>query len=594
MLWSRDSPFHAMAKELQPNQRVNHFPRSPFTQKDWLASQPFEFVPRSFLMPTQQDEFAEAYSEDETALWVRKNSEHRGVRITSPLDASLHGQDADAAFFIQAFVHPPSLIFDHKWDLGLYVLLVSLDPLVFYIHREVVLRFCPVPYPELPGPNNIDGYVVADNFLPPWDFPALDTLRQSGDSSNAILGKAYGEGWAGELRPQCHAAVASLLQAVAGAMLVPCKAYPLGQQHFFELYRFDFVFDAGGKAWLMEANYSPNLSPAAHAPLRPLFTQVIDDVLDVVGPESRGVASERPDSVLCGRWITGDSVLKPSFTTVENVPTRAAKGAERWDEGGASFTVRGCVLGKDVFVALPDRSTAAALEQRTGVPWEPVGGEGEVVESAESVESFEHMLDEKLRYFYRGALQQRCPGRDEAFDVLAEGIEYRQAQLLRDVLVLRAAAVQLKGKTILLPGPRGSGKSTLVLAFLAAGAALVSERYVLVNSSGEVIPCITPILVRPTGWAAQSINATELGIPLVTRVSQAHEVIIVTYTPQRKTDAPQELAHAEALEHMEQLALNRSEAPALRGSLKLLLSGAVVRRGTRGEAAEWVAALAGY
>ena len=61
------------------------------------------------------------------------------------------------------------------------------------------------------------------------------------------------------------------------------KAWKDGQKHFFELYRFDFVFDNQLNPFLMEANMSPNLSPSAHPPLRTMFRNILRDLGTLTG-----------------------------------------------------------------------------------------------------------------------------------------------------------------------------------------------------------------------------------------------------------------------------------------------------------------------
>lgn len=51
--------------------------------------------------------------------------------------------------------------------------------------------------------------------------------------------------------------------------------WPNKSRQFFELFRFDFVFDDKLNPFLMEVNMSPNLSPSAHRHLSDMFGRIL-------------------------------------------------------------------------------------------------------------------------------------------------------------------------------------------------------------------------------------------------------------------------------------------------------------------------------
>lgn len=55
-----------------------------------------------------------------------------------------------------------------KFDIGIYTVVTSVIPLRVYIYEgDALLRFCPVPYEPF-DPQNLDKYVVGDDYLPIW------------------------------------------------------------------------------------------------------------------------------------------------------------------------------------------------------------------------------------------------------------------------------------------------------------------------------------------------------------------------------------------------------------------------------------------
>lgn len=56
------------------------------------------------------------------------------------------------------YIHNPLLIHGYKFDIRLYVLLTSVDPLRIYIYNEGLVRFASEPYSE--QKNNIYAHLT--------------------------------------------------------------------------------------------------------------------------------------------------------------------------------------------------------------------------------------------------------------------------------------------------------------------------------------------------------------------------------------------------------------------------------------------------
>lgn len=116
-------------------------------------------------------------------VWVRKNTGHRGVVVTDPNEAKSYiKENPKSDIFVQRFVYPPHLIEKHKWDIGVYVLITSLDPLRVYYYNDLLVRFCKEPFPARLDPSAVDTYVIADDYTSPWDFEPFQ--RYKGQSRN--------------------------------------------------------------------------------------------------------------------------------------------------------------------------------------------------------------------------------------------------------------------------------------------------------------------------------------------------------------------------------------------------------------------------
>ena len=71
--------------------------------------------------------------------------------------------------FIQEFVQKPFLIDGRKFDIGLYVIITSIDPLrIYMVGDEMLVRFCPKDYQPIDY-KDVDKYVVGDDYTPMWE-----------------------------------------------------------------------------------------------------------------------------------------------------------------------------------------------------------------------------------------------------------------------------------------------------------------------------------------------------------------------------------------------------------------------------------------
>lgn len=283
VLWSHDYPFSTVLKhQLHPHQRVNHFPGSGFiTNKVSLATTDLKDVPKAFHLPKDKDKFLEHAKSHPKKLWVKKSNAHRGIQVEDALTMNLSTEGT----FVQEFIHNPLLIDGKKFDVGIYVMMTSIDPLrVYFLANEALLRFCAKPY--LPfNSSDLDSYVVGDDYTPIWDIPSLkpyfkDTNLNMKESLNAYLRDI---GKDPEIMWKKIEGVISDVYVAKASQISKLTSIVGSPRHFFELVRFDFVVDEDLNVYVMEANMSPNLSSSHFAPNKLLYEQVVYNILSVAG-----------------------------------------------------------------------------------------------------------------------------------------------------------------------------------------------------------------------------------------------------------------------------------------------------------------------
>ncbi|XP_067616277.1 probable tubulin polyglutamylase ttll-15 [Eurosta solidaginis] len=284
LLWAHEYPFLNASLSLQKvlyHQIVNHFPGIGFiTSKVHLSTAALPFMPKAFRLPTQKYDFLKYAENNPDLLFVEKHNNHRFINIRSSSSINLNSSNS----FIQEFIQNPFLVDGHKFDIGVYVVLTSVDPLIIYIYTgDALFRYCLAKYYPFDA-RDVDKYVVGNNYLPTWKVHSLikyyttlgGSMQATFDAYVKDQGMNPSEIWlqVEEIIPQT---ILSKIHEISNKL----KMYQSGI--FFELLRFDFIVDDALKVYLMEVNMSPNLSSAHFKKNSLLYDQILYSVFNLVG-----------------------------------------------------------------------------------------------------------------------------------------------------------------------------------------------------------------------------------------------------------------------------------------------------------------------
>ncbi|XP_064073122.1 probable tubulin polyglutamylase ttll-15 [Vanessa tameamea] len=285
LLWSHDYPFRVLypnLHRLKSNQKVNHFPGTGFiTNKVDLATSASKFIPKAFKIPKNTKEFLRYASENRNAVFLEKHNQHRGVYLKNVTAIDLLSGES----FVQEYIQKPFLVDGHKFDIGVYVVLTSVDPLrVYWYKGDVLFRYCPAKYYPF-DPKNLDKYVIGDDYLPTWEVPSLAhpytalgfSMKEAFDHYAMSKGKNVTRMW-----EEVQEAITEVFLKKEHYIIEALKNYP-SKDNFFEMMRFDLVLDEDFKVYLLEANMSPNLSSAHYPPNQLLYEQVLYNLFSLVG-----------------------------------------------------------------------------------------------------------------------------------------------------------------------------------------------------------------------------------------------------------------------------------------------------------------------
>lgn len=156
-MWHGGTIKSQIYQNLTKYQKVDHFPRSfEITRKDSLYNRiaraihlhgykHFSFAPKTFTLPNEWQALIEAMDEDKNKVWIIKPAaaaQGRGIFFTSNHADIPQKQPMIASHYI----NNPHLLDGYKYDLRVYVVITSMNPLRIYVYDDGLTRFATSKY----------------------------------------------------------------------------------------------------------------------------------------------------------------------------------------------------------------------------------------------------------------------------------------------------------------------------------------------------------------------------------------------------------------------------------------------------------------
>nr|XP_018671635.1 tubulin polyglutamylase TTLL5 isoform X1 [Ciona intestinalis] len=322
-------------RSLQDFQKVNHFPRSyEITRKDRLYKniermahtkgfKHFDFIPQSYLMPSEYQEFCSTYMK-EKGSWIVKpiaSSRGRGIYlINNPNQVPLEDN-----IMVCKYVSNPLLIDGFKFDVRVYVAITSYDPLLIYMFEEGLTRFATVKYEKTNRHlknqmMHLTNYSInkkshdyvrcedpeVEDYGNKWSMSAmLRYLKQEGIDTSLLM-------------MRIEAVIIKSILAAELPIATACRMFVPHRENCIELYGFDILIDENLKPWILEGNLSPSLACDAPLDLK-IKSSMVADFFSLAGflcvdPMTRSKAKKqeflrvkRPYSA--SKTISGNTVI---------------------------------------------------------------------------------------------------------------------------------------------------------------------------------------------------------------------------------------------------------------------------------------------
>ena len=174
LFWTYNYPFvlNFTFKNLKYYQRLNHIPGNVgLASKSILGTTTnSKYIPKAFKNSADLQKYAEKYPEKR---FVQKMRTNRGVELKKASEMNFTTSETDSKYFGQEFIENPLLFEGHKFDMGVFVVITSVNPLRFYYYNDNLnIRLCSRPYDY----NNFDDlrtYVIDDAHITGGHFKTI-------------------------------------------------------------------------------------------------------------------------------------------------------------------------------------------------------------------------------------------------------------------------------------------------------------------------------------------------------------------------------------------------------------------------------------
>ncbi|XP_042329065.1 LOW QUALITY PROTEIN: tubulin polyglutamylase TTLL13-like [Sceloporus undulatus] len=274
--WTDCSVSLERVMEMKRFQKINHFPgMAEICRKDLLARnlnrmlklfpKEYSIFPRTWCLPADYGDF-QAYGR------MRKNRTYickpdsgcqgRGIFITRNPKEIKHGEH----MICQQYIAKPFLIDGFKFDMRIYVLVTSCDPLRIFIYEEGLARFATMRYIEPSSSNLEDICMHLTNYA--INKHNENFVRDDNTGSKRKLSTL--NAWMREHSYDTAELWRDIEDIIIKTLIA---AHPVLKHNYrtcfpnhisgcacFEILGFDILLDRKLKPWLLEVNHSPSFT----------------------------------------------------------------------------------------------------------------------------------------------------------------------------------------------------------------------------------------------------------------------------------------------------------------------------------------------
>ncbi|KAK2579476.1 hypothetical protein KPH14_010790 [Odynerus spinipes] len=274
LYWTDLSISIERAKDMKRFQKVNHFPgMTEICRKDLLARnlnrmlklfpKDYNFFPKTWCFPADHGE-AIAYSKLRRAkTYIIKpdtGCQGRGIYLTK----NLKDVKPSDRMICQVYISRPYLIDGYKFDLRIYTLITSCDPLRIYVYNDGLARFATSRYKEPTGHNTSNVFMHLTNYAVNKHSRMYIVDEEIGSKRKISTLLKWLKVKDVDVDELWHKIDEIIIKTILAAYPVLKHSYrtcfPTHDRTYacFELLGFDVLLDWKLKPYLLEVNHSPS------------------------------------------------------------------------------------------------------------------------------------------------------------------------------------------------------------------------------------------------------------------------------------------------------------------------------------------------
>uniref|UniRef100_A0A665WG78 Tubulin tyrosine ligase-like family, member 7 n=1 Tax=Echeneis naucrates TaxID=173247 RepID=A0A665WG78_ECHNA len=282
LIWNDSAVQHEKIAELRNYQRINHFPgMGEICRKDCLARnmskmikcqpQEYSFIPKTWIFPAEYTQFQNYVKE------LRRKRKQKTFIVKPANGAMGHGISlirnceklpAQEHFIVQEYLDKPFLMEGYKFDLRIYILVTSCDPLRIFLYNDGLVRMGTEKYHAPSEANLSQLYMHLTNY-------SVNKHNENFERDETVdKGSKRSISWFTEfLRTNDYDVTkfwGDVSELVVKTLIVAephvlhayrmCRpGQPPGSDSVcFEVLGFDIILDRKLKPWLLEINRAPS------------------------------------------------------------------------------------------------------------------------------------------------------------------------------------------------------------------------------------------------------------------------------------------------------------------------------------------------
>lgn len=298
--WSDFSISTIISKKMSLHHRVNHFPGMAnleskailayhLNRMKYFFPDEYNIFPKSWSLPRQWKEvisYNREHTDETLILKPTRGAEGKGIKILNFIpEHEVMDQDASC----QVYLSNVLLINGFKFDLRVYVLMTSMEPLRILVYNNGLVRLATCPYSK-PNPNNLNNkFMHLTNFSINKESENYNESPENGSKRDFIWLNSWllNNGMNGKkLWDDIDDVIVKTIISVYP--WVKEKYKELFSQHYeqrvnacFEIFGFDIIIDDMMKPYLLEVNRSPSFSISGEVDTR-VKKNLISDTFKIV------------------------------------------------------------------------------------------------------------------------------------------------------------------------------------------------------------------------------------------------------------------------------------------------------------------------